>query len=254
MNRNIIRIVLFALMLFTLASCGGGSGSGDKVTDSFCTLPVEIILSKEPGTNVVRKDIYADGSTQVFVEPSAFAGIYDCNIAGDQHVSFNLTSKNWFTSVGDHIAILMKATENLSVPMYEDRGFIIHNNWGILGEYFYRNANVGKSVCQKSISTEVNYTLCPTDGSSIRSSSLKFYDNTIYEISATATQDNITYNASDISEHISSSWSNDKSQVLSGGKIIFVFLCKNDQCSENFQVKISKLNNLRKYTSIDSFK
>lgn len=239
---------LFPLIIaLFLTACGGSAGNdSDKVHYSTCDIPDSITVTNTNGI-LKQTQFKDDKSVAEFTGDDATRAIFSCPYSGVQNLSFVLDTENFFNTVGDHIAVLNNAEFDNSIPYYLARGIIIHKEWGIMGERFYRDGDGGVMVLQ-----------CPTAtgscaGNTIPTQSFvhpipqELLDRDWFKVSMASDAYKTSYSLSSASGHrVTDTWGESDTVIpMTGKHIVFALLCNYNACNEqqtNYTVHIRNIH------------
>jgi hypothetical protein len=239
---------LFPLIIaLFLIACGGSAGNGsDKVHYSTCDIPDYITVTNTSG---ILKQVQFKGGKSVaeFTGDDATRAVFSCPYSGVQNLSFELDTENFFNTVGDHIAVLNNAEFDNSIPYYLARGIIIHKEWGILGERFYRDGNGGVMVLQCPTATgSCAGNTIPTQ-SFVHPISHELLDRDWFKVNMVSDAYKTTYSLSSSSGHrVADTWGESDTVIpMTGKHIVFALLCNYSACNEqqtNYTVHIRNIH------------
>jgi len=224
-----------------LVGCGGADAAP-------CAAPVEIIIQNQVGVGMMRQErAYPGAPLQIAaVGDGAGSWVGACDIAGEtQYVVFTAKFEGWFSAGGngDHFAMLSRGTFDFPVPYYLARGVILHRNWGVLGERYYRNGAAGPSIVQSGVSGSVI-----TGGAAVPTPAhaLGLYDNIEYHVSTHTTTTGIGYTVtnSNTGQQAAQYWEeNIDKRLTTGGGVAFVPLCLDGTClTKNWKITLTNVS------------
>jgi len=136
-----IKLFIMSMFVAMLTACGGSSYAGTN-----CNLPYEIVFERNSQGVLAqhRKATVNDPYVLFATGADATRAFFDCPGTTTQFIEFNKQTTNFYSGQGDHFAVLMNATFQLT--QYSARGAIFHRNWGVLGEKYALNVGLTQSV------------------------------------------------------------------------------------------------------------
>lgn len=176
---------------------------------------------------------------------AATSAIFNCPGSGTQFVDFRMESSGFYSGAnpaGDHVAVLTRATIDLSQPAYVGRGVALMRERGIIGELMRRDATTVTNVCQNGPGA-VNGTVC--DAATPRAHPIDFVDGDVYWASVHSAPGNIGYTAARQStgQIINTPWQESYThETLTGHQIAFAWVFAGNPAGKSFSVRIYNIN------------
>lgn len=210
MNAAII-VTAVLVVAALLLSCGGG---GDEKLS-------QIVIERDSTGKLLQSRDGAvvatgDDATRIIIPSSG------------RSTSFRFVAENFFSGAGDHFAVMLYGTIDLSIPRYQGRGVILHRDWGVLGERYWLDGKTGRNILQGA-----NGGSCPNDGSMPNpepSHDMVLADGVSYSVRASGTPDEVTYTVDGGGQVASSTWRESYDHIsLTGDTLALAVILRNDE-------------------------